>query len=152
MEFVKRVAKPKVLSKGIHLDLDALDFKICGEVNRRYTCMSCTLVKPFCPRFNNNNNNGICINTKSYRHCRMPLIILENNKLHAFDIRGDYIKWFRNYLTDRTQYFNFNVNNLLNVHLNGVSPKDQSLFLYFLSPLSMTYLMFLMFSSMCCKQ
>ena len=23
-------------------------------------------------------------------------------------IRGDYIKWFRSYLTDRTQYVNFN--------------------------------------------
>ena len=29
-------------------------------------------------------------------------------KLQAYGIRGDYTKWFRSYLTDRTQYVNFN--------------------------------------------
>ena len=29
-------------------------------------------------------------------------------KLQAYGIRGDYIKWFRSYLTDHTQYVNFN--------------------------------------------
>ena len=29
-------------------------------------------------------------------------------KLQAYGIQGDYIKWFRSYLTDRTQYVNFN--------------------------------------------
>ena len=29
-------------------------------------------------------------------------------KLQAYGIRGDYIKWFRSYLTYRTQYVNFN--------------------------------------------
>ena len=29
-------------------------------------------------------------------------------KLQAYGIRREYIKWFRSYLTDRTQYVNFN--------------------------------------------
>ena len=29
-------------------------------------------------------------------------------KLQSYGIGGDFIKWFKSYLTDRTQYVNFN--------------------------------------------
>ena len=35
-------------------------------------------------------------------------ILLAKFQFQAYGIRGDYIKWFQSYLTDRTQYVNFN--------------------------------------------
>ena len=74
-------------------------------------------------------------------------------KLQAYGIRGDYIKWFRSYLTDRIHsMLTLMVKNLPNILSNVVSPKDQSLVLYFLLSLLMTCLMIPMFCLMCFMQ
>ena len=84
---------------------------------------------------------SIFINLKKAFDC-VPTIL--QAKLQAYIIRDDYIKWIKSYLTDGTQYVNFN--ELLSV----VSSKDQSLVLFFSLSLLMTCLMFPMFCSMCC--
>ena len=49
---------------------------------------------------------SVFIDLKKTFDCVPTNILLA--KLQAYGIRGDYIKWFRSYLTDRTQYVNFN--------------------------------------------
>ena len=49
---------------------------------------------------------SVFIDLKKSFGCDPTNILLA--KLQAYGIRRDYIKWFRSYLTDRTQYVNFN--------------------------------------------
>ena len=49
---------------------------------------------------------SVFIDLKQAFDCVPTNILLA--KLQAYGIRGDYIKWFPSYLTDRTQYVNFN--------------------------------------------
>ena len=46
------------------------------------------------------------IDLKKAFDCVPTIILLA--KLQAYGIRGDCIKWFKSYLTDRAQYVNFN--------------------------------------------
>ena len=49
---------------------------------------------------------SVFIDLKKAVDCVPTNILLA--KLQAYGIRGDYIEWFRSYLTDRKQYANFN--------------------------------------------
>ena len=74
-------------------------------------------------------------------------------KLQAYGIRGDYIKWFRSYLTDHTQYVNFNGEESAEHTLKCGVPQGAILGpLYFLLSLSMTCLMFPVSCLKCCMQ
>ena len=83
---------------------------------------------------------SVFINLKKAFDCVLTIL---QAKLQAYGIRGDYIKWIKSYLTDRTQYVNFNKHTLKCGVLQGLILGP-----FFSLSLLMKCLMFPMFCSM----